>query len=118
MNRVIVGGRIVGTVAGVCTAGATSIVASGLNIGMVGQIAVAASICAIFAYSYPSTRVSLLTVPVVLLSAAPGVSIVIVALYRGSEVIIGSLVGGALHYAVDKAMARHFSKQRTPDIGD
>lgn len=70
------------------------------------EIAVGVAACALVAHSYPSLRVAMWTCPIVLLTAEPGQAIAVVGLYRGSEVILGALIGGACHWAAEAALAR------------
>jgi hypothetical protein len=73
-------------------------VASRLGIGTAPQIAAAVGLCAFFAKGRPSIRVCLWTCPVVLLTASPGLSVEHAGLMRGSEVILGAIVGGMTHW--------------------
>ena len=94
-------GRIFGTVIGVCVAVAINVVASSFAAGMSVRIAIAVAICATVARERPTLRVCMWTCPIVLLTAQPHVPIHMVGLYRGSEVILGAIVGGAFHWAAE-----------------
>lgn len=98
--------RILGTLIGVGAAILVQLGASRLGLGLVAQIAVGVAACALVAHSYPSLRVAMWTCPIVLLTAEPGQAIAMVGLYRGSEVILGALTGGACHWAAEAALAR------------
>ncbi|MDB5774901.1 MAG: rane protein [Herbaspirillum sp.] len=91
-------GRVVGTIAGAVVAILVSEVAHQVGVGTAPQIAAAVGLCALFARGRPSIRVCLWTCPVVLLTASPGSSIEHAGLMRGSEVILGALSGGLIHW--------------------
>lgn len=104
--------RIAGTLIGLCVAVAVSVSVSGLRIGTAAELAIAAGICAAIARQYPAVRVCMWTAAIALLTGEPGVPIIAVAAYRGTEVILGALAGGALHAASEimvRAMEHGFS---------
>jgi uncharacterized membrane protein YccC len=96
--------RILGTLIGIWVAVAVNAVASYFAEGMSMQIAIAVAICALVARERPALRVCMWTCPVVLLTE-PSVPTVMVALHRGSEVILGALLGGAFHGAAEVALS-------------
>jgi hypothetical protein len=69
-------------------------------------MAAAIAISALVAQKFPTLRVAMWTCPIILLTAAPSVPIAVVALHRGSEVIIGAAVGWAFHCATEMAVGR------------
>jgi uncharacterized membrane protein YccC len=97
--------RVIGTIFGAVVAVAIGKLAPPLGIDVATQAAVAVGVCALLAYQRPSFRTSLVTGPIVLLSAPTTDPIEMVGFFRGSEVIIGGLVGGGLHYAMDRMAA-------------
>ncbi|THD71252.1 FUSC family protein [Phenylobacterium sp.] len=97
-----VGGRVIGTVVGVVVAIAVGLAASRFGLAMVPQLAMAVTICALIAWRRPAIQLCLWTAPIVLMSTAPAESNVTVGIDRGCEVILGVLVGGALHFAAAK----------------
>ncbi|MBS1169293.1 MAG: rane protein [Burkholderiaceae bacterium] len=94
-------GRIAGTIVGVCIALAVNQATSDIA-GMALQIMLAVGICAAIAGRYPSFRVCLWTAPIVLLTENASMPIVWAGFYRGSEVILGSIVGGAFHLLAER----------------
>jgi uncharacterized membrane protein YccC len=94
-------GRVIGTITGAVVAILVSTVAHhiGIGIGSALQIAVAVGLCALIASGHPAIRVCLWTCPVVLLTAASG-SVEHAGLMRGSEVILGALSGGLIHWLI------------------
>lgn len=91
-------GRVIGTIFGAVVTILVSEVATQVGIGIAPQIAAAVGLCALFATGRPSIRVCLLTCPVVLLTVSPGSSVEHAGLMRGSEVILGALSGGLIHW--------------------
>jgi uncharacterized membrane protein YgaE (UPF0421/DUF939 family) len=99
-----VSGRIAGTIIGVGVAIAVGLAAetSYLAIGMPVQIALAVAICAAIAHKRPGLRVCMWTVPIVLLTASPLTPIIAAGFYRGSEVVLGGVVGGIFHLVTER----------------
>ncbi|MDB5990813.1 MAG: Membrane protein [Herbaspirillum sp.] len=99
-------GRVIGTITGAVVAILVSTAAHHLGVGTALQIAVAVGLCALIASGHPSIRVCLWTCPVVLLTAASG-SVEHAGLMRGSEVILGALAGGLIHWLIFWVTERH-----------
>ncbi len=97
-----IGGRVLGTIIGVAVAVAVSAGVKPFGLDAVWQMALAVAICAIFAWRRPAIQVCLWTPPIIFMTAIPAEPIVNVGFYRGCEVILGVLVGGSLHIAVEK----------------
>jgi len=74
------------------------------------QIVFAVLVCAAIAYRRCALRVSMWTSPLVLLTTHVGDYAVQTAACRASEVILGGLVGAALHWVADTVLSRvlHF----------
>lgn len=89
--------RVIGTICGVFISVALNALATPCGMGIAAQAACSVAICALLVHKYPSFRTSMVTAPIVLLTAAPTDPMYMVGLYRGSEVMIGSLAGGGLH---------------------
>jgi len=98
--------RILGTLIGIGIGLAVSLIASPLGLTLAAQIALSVAISAVIAHYDPDLRVCMWTGPIVLLTGSPSEPIAMVALYRGSEVMMGALVGGALHAVSALAVAR------------
>lgn len=99
-------GRLVGTVLGMAAAVAVDAVALPLGLPMALQIALTVALCAIPARRRPALRVSMWTGPIVLLTPTVHLNVAAVALFRGAEVVLGSLVGAGLHVAFDWAQKK------------
>ena len=93
--------RVVGTLVGIVVTVAVSEATSGLATPIALQMAVDVAICALIAYRFRGLRVAMWTCPIILLTAQPALPILVVALRRGSEVILGALIGWAFHGLVE-----------------
>ncbi|MGY4330770.1 putative membrane protein YccC [Bradyrhizobium sp. LB7.2] len=95
-------GRFVGTLIGVSVALLVNSIGRMIALPLVLQIAIGVAICAAAAMGRPLVRVCLWTCPLVLITAASGPAPAVVALTRGSEVVLGALVGGGAHVVDEK----------------
>ena len=97
-----VSGRIAGTIIGVFIALIVHALTSLFAIDISLEVAFAVAVCAAIAWVRPKVRVCMWTSLIVLLTANPSVHVIAAGFARGSEVIIGSLIGGALHFISEK----------------
>jgi uncharacterized membrane protein YccC len=109
--------RILGTLIGICVAVAVNVVASYFAAGISMQIAIGVAICSLVARERPALRVCMWTCLIVLLTE-PSVPIAMVALHRGSEVILGALLGGAFHFAAEVALSALTHASGEPPLDD
>jgi uncharacterized membrane protein YccC len=86
-------GRIFGTLLGTGITVAVSQAASHAAVAIVVQMSIAVAICALVVRRFPALRVAMWTCPIILLKTQVSEPIVVVALHRGSEVILGAIVG-------------------------
>jgi uncharacterized membrane protein YgaE (UPF0421/DUF939 family) len=93
--------RIAGTALGVVIAIVVGLLTARFALAIPAKIAVVVAIGAACAYHRPALRVCVWTAPIVLLTTVPGESITRTGCYRGTEVLIGVLIGGALHWLAD-----------------
>lgn len=91
-------GRILGTLLGIGVTVAVSEITSRTVIDTAAQMAIAVAICAVVVRKFPKLRVAMWTCPIILLTAQPSSPILMVAVHRGSEVILGALVGWIFHW--------------------
>jgi hypothetical protein len=84
-------GRFVGTLIGVSLALLVNSIARMIALHLVLQIAIGVAICAAAAMGRPLIRVCLWTCSLVLITVASGPAPALVALTRGSEVVLGDL---------------------------
>jgi uncharacterized membrane protein YccC len=99
-TRSSLAGRIFGTLLGIGITIAVSQVASRTAVPMVVQMSIAVAICAVVVREFPTLRVAMWTCPIILLKPQVSEPIVLVALHRGSEVILGAIVGWIIHWVV------------------
>ncbi|MGO9359642.1 MAG: FUSC family protein [Xanthobacteraceae bacterium] len=92
-------GRVLGTLLGIAVTVSVSGIASRMAVPIVAQRAVAVGVCALVAREFPKLRVAMWRCPIILLTAKPSIPVVAVALSRGSEVILGAVVGWIFHWA-------------------
>lgn len=100
-TRHAVTGRIAGTALGVAIAMIVAKFGDVVSLSEWVQLSLGVGICALCAKGRPAMRVSLWTCPLVLLTQIPSLSTEMTGLFRGSEVIIGAIVGGLAHLVED-----------------
>lgn len=108
-------GRVVGTVLGAVVAVIINALGARINLHIDLQIILAVAICAYIARRYGALRVSMWTSPLVLLTTQANVSVLLTGTYRSTEVILGGLIGAALHLMADKALPI-FTPYRVDDV--
>jgi uncharacterized membrane protein YccC len=111
-TRASLTGRILGTLLGMAAAVLVDTLTRPWGIDMSLQIAAAVAICAAIARTRPQLRVSMWTGPIVLLTPSMATSVMVVALFRGLEVILGSIVGVVLHWAAERILQRILNARR------
>jgi uncharacterized membrane protein YccC len=99
-----IAGRVAGSIIGVIVAVSVSAVMSQFGLDMAWKIATAVAICAAFAWGHPAIQLCLWTPPIIFMTAIGAESIARVGFYRGCEVILGVLVGGAFLIASDRLL--------------
>lgn len=107
-TRAQVTGRIAGTVIGALVALAVHRLGAPLGTNL--QLALAVAVCALIASGRPTLRVCLWTCPLVLLTASPEESPEFTAMSRAVEVLLGAVIGGAMHY-VEAALLRRLEAE-------
>jgi uncharacterized membrane protein YccC len=106
-------GRFVGTLIGAAVALLVNSVGRMIGLPLVLQIAIGVALCATAAMGRPTIRACLWTCPLILVTAASGPDPVLVAIIRGSEVVLGAVVGGVTHLVEERigfATARALGK--------
>lgn len=101
-TRRTLGWRLVATAVGIGVAIAVGILLAGAGPGM--TLGVAVAICAALVRWRSDLRLSMWTAAIVLLTVAPGQGIAQAGFARGVEVLIGCLVGAALHQLAEMAV--------------
>lgn len=90
-------GRFVGTLLGVIIAVIVGTALQYCAAGPVAEIAVAVGLAATIVRRCPSLKVCMWTCPIVFLTSTAQTPLWEVGMYRGAEVLLGSVVGPALH---------------------
>lgn len=104
--------RVLSTVVGVAVAVLVHFVAQTTDLGLHGRAALAIALAATVARRWPRARASMWTAAIVIYSPDEGTDIGHVALWRGVEVTLGSLVGATAHMAADGAWAAVARRRR------
>jgi len=94
-------GRILGTLLGIGVTVAVNEIASRTAISTAVQMAISVALCALVVRELPTLRVAMWTCPIILLTAQPSVPMLLVALHRGSEVILGAIIGWTVHWLAE-----------------
>lgn len=100
--------RVGGTLLGIVVAVAVGTVMRRVALDTPWQMLVAVAVCAAISRKFPQMRVSMWTVPIVFLSGAAGQTMLDAGLWRGAEVLVGALVGAAVHGVAELIMVRLF----------
>ena len=108
-------GRLFGTVIGVVIAVTVGHLLAPLHADVAVQMAVAVALAAVVARRYPVVRVCMWTCPIVFLSDQ-STPLLQVGLNRGAEVLLGGLIGAALHWISEKIIAGLAREPQTPSI--
>jgi uncharacterized membrane protein YccC len=106
--------RIIGTILGACITVIINMIAEPMNIPVGIQAAISVAICGVLAYERPSFRTSMVTGPILLLTTPPNDPMVMVAIYRSTEVIIGGLVGAGVHLLAERLLHQLDITSRKP----
>jgi uncharacterized membrane protein YccC len=99
-------GYVLGTLLGIAVSIAVSEAASYPGVPIAMQMAAAVAISALAVHKFPQLRAAMWTCPIILLTALPSASILMVALHRGGEVILGAVVGWIFHWAAEAILGR------------
>ena len=108
-------GRLAGTLLGVGIAVAVGSLAEWIGAGTTARIAVSVAFAAVVARRHPLIRVCMWTCPIVFLTATPDLPLWRVGLYRGTEVMLGGVVGALLHLLAETVIGRVVSHRKVTD---
>lgn len=106
-------GTLVGVVSAVIIGGALVAFAAPVPL----QLAGAVCFCAVLVRLWPNLRVSMWTAPIVLLTVDPGDTILQTGIWRGSEVLLGGLIGIAFHALAERAITWLDAHEARPTRG-
>jgi uncharacterized membrane protein YccC len=90
-------GRILGTLLGIAVTTLVSLVASRTSVSTSTQMAAAVALTAFVVRVFPTLRTAMWTCPLIFLTAEPSRPMFMIAVYRGSEVILGAVIGWVFH---------------------
>lgn len=94
-------GRILGTMLGIAVTLAVHVAIGGDTTSLVLEMGISVAICALVARRIQMLRVAMWTCPILLLPSEAAVPMATLAVHRGGEVILGALVGWAVHGATE-----------------
>ena len=109
-TRASMAGRLLGTVIGIATAVAVGLSTAPFGASLAVQMALAVALCAVIARRHTALRVCMWTCPIVFLTADASTPIAVAGLYRGTEVVLGAAVGGALHVVAEVVIRACFGQ--------
>jgi uncharacterized membrane protein YccC len=109
---------IAGTFVGICSAAITNAVGSYCGADIVMQIAAGVALCAVVAQQKPRLRVCMWTCSLVLLTTSAFNSVTVVALDRGSEVLLGAFIGAGLHWVLESRLLPNGTHHPKPTLSD
>jgi len=93
--------RILGTLVGIAVTSSVSAVAAHTSVSTPIQMAIEVALAAIVARAFPALRAAMWTCPVIFLTAEPLRPIFMIAVHRGSEVILGAVIGWIFHWVAE-----------------
>lgn len=94
-------GRIFGTLLGIAISLSVNVLGCRMHAPIVLQMALAVGICSAVTFDLPAFRVAMWTCPIILLTASCATPVALAALARGSEVILGAIVGLVFHWSAE-----------------
>jgi uncharacterized membrane protein YgaE (UPF0421/DUF939 family) len=96
-----IGGRVIGTIVGALVTVAVDAAVGWLGLDVPWGMFAAVAVGAMFAWRWPAIQICMWTPPIILVSAAPGETVAILAAARACEVILGVVIGGLVARAAD-----------------
>ena len=106
-------GRFFGTLVGVGIAVAIGMMGEWLGTNIIVEMTIAVALAAVAARRFPSLRVCMWTCPLVFLTGTPGTPLWEAGLFRGTEVLLGGLVGAVLHLLAELVIERTYAGSKT-----
>lgn len=107
--------RVCGTLVGIAVAVSSGTLLETVHASVAVEIGVSVAVCAALARKWPDLRVAMWTAPIVYLTRSSDVSLWHAGLWRGTEVLLGGLIGTALHCMMERLILR---KRLAADQGD
>ena len=109
-------GRFVGTLLGVGIAVVVGSFAECVGAGTTTKIAVSVALAAVMARRHTLIRVCMWTCPIVFLTATPDLPLWRVGLYRGTEVMLGGVIGALLHLLAEIVISKTVYSRKVTDV--
>ncbi|MCD2171888.1 FUSC family protein [Rhizobium sp. C4] len=97
--------RFAGTIVGIVVAVAAGTFTTTLGWDIAVQMGLSVAICAALVRRWPDLKVAMWTAPIVFFSLEPGTSLVVAGYARGSEVILGGVIGAIVHWIAERIIA-------------
>ena len=97
--------RFAGTIVGIVVAVVAGTLTTRLGWDIAVQMGVSVAICAALVRRWPDLKVAMWTAPIVFFTHDVGTSLVTAGYARGSEVILGGLVGAIVHWISERIIA-------------
>lgn len=98
--------RFAGTIVGVSVAVAAGTLATSFGWDIAFQMGASVAISAALVRRWPDLRVAMWTAPIVFLSHDSATSLLMSGYARGSEVILGGIVGAVAHWVAEQVIRR------------
>lgn len=107
-------GRVLGTLLGAAVSLSMYAIGCKFGLPLMGQFALAVAVCAAATHELPALRVAMWTCPVILLATTSCEPVVIAAMARSGEVILGALLGLGFHWAAEVLADAFHALRREP----
>ena len=97
--------RFAGTIVGIVIAIAAGTLTTRLGWDIAAQMGLSVALSAILVRRWPDLKVAMWTAPIVFFSHDVGTSLLMAGYARGSEVILGGIVGALTHWIAERIIA-------------
>lgn len=97
--------RFAGTVVGIAGALVAASLIAPLGAGLALQTGLSVGLCAALVRCWPDLKVAMWTAPILFVARDPDVSLLHAGLWRGCEVVVGGLIGLAVHWLAELLIA-------------
>lgn len=97
--------RFAGTIVGIAVAVAAGTLTTRLGWDIAAQMGVSVALSAVLVRRWPDLKVAMWTAPIVFFSNEAGTSLLMAGYARGSEVILGGIIGAITHWIAERIIA-------------
>ncbi|MCD2177616.1 FUSC family protein [Rhizobium sp. C1] len=98
--------RFAGTIVGIAVAVAAGTLTNSFGWDIALQMGASVAICAALVRRWPDLRVAMWTAPIVFFSHDSATSLLMSGYARGTEVILGGIIGAAAHWVTEQVITR------------